>query len=112
VLVSGLGGGLWASKGGGGDRKEVEGGGGDQRQPRKRALVLVSGLGSWWALKGGDGDQREAATPKTSTRCSFSRLTMVVVTTGRKVATPKTSACARFGVQRVVTAGGHRIELM
>ncbi len=47
VLVSGLGGGLWASKGGGSDRKEVEGGGGDQRQPRKRALVLVSGLGSW-----------------------------------------------------------------
>ena len=61
----------------------VEGGGGDQRQPQKWALVLVSGLGSWWALKGGEGDQREAATPKTSTRCLFSGLRMVVVTRER-----------------------------
>ena len=47
MLISGLGGGLCASKGGGGDWKEVEGGG---------------------------GDQREAATAKMSTRCSFSGL--------------------------------------
>ncbi len=53
-------------------------------QPQKRALVLISGLGGgWWASKGGGGNRKEVEGGGGDQR---------------KVATPKTSACARFVV--------------
>jgi hypothetical protein len=53
-------------------------------------------------VKGGGGKQRKVATPKTSTRCSFSGLWVVVA----RSQPPKTSTSAYFLGWVVMVAGG------